>query len=650
MFEISRKGGITKTIYSLIKEKRFEDVVEILSNFKDIQTSRAGLSILAHSYYNLQKFIDAANCYEILCDLAPKEEKYKFYYAQSLYQAGIFEESLKILKQITSDELKQQVLQLQSTIQYSEEEYSMCQATLGQRPQDSSDTANDEGCLLYQAEIYDGALKKFHSALQMGGFNPLIAYNIALCHYRMKQKAQSMNYISDIMERAIRNYPELGIGSQHVLETNDTRGNINLTTLSLSALTQALNLKAAIEYQDENVEGAREALLDMPPRMESELDPITLHNMALTDPEGPGAGLKRLAFLLELGPSVCPKEALGNILLLCCKHEMYDTAADILAENAHLTYKFLSQYLYDLLDALITAQTSTENAEKKLGTLASGLAAKLRTLAAQVQEARGNTDQNVLRNALKEYEEILERNYLPVVLARAWLYWREDDFIGAEKEFRTSAEFCSENQIWRLHAAHVLFMQGDKYKEAAAFYEPIVRQYSHEIINVSAAVLANLCVSYIMTFQNEEAEELMRKVEKAEEAKGNAEKQLLHLCIVNLVVGTLYCSKSNFEFGLSRIAHALEGGSGPRLCADTWIHVKRCVLGLLTGMAKQIIVLPYPAIQEILTFLHSCEIQGLLTPSSIPIIPHDFDNEIPTIGMEARKLRVILKKLVEYEK
>ena len=30
-------------------------------------------------------------------------------------------------------------------------------------------------------------------------------------------------------------------------------------------------------------------------------------------------------------------------------------------------------------------------------------------------------------------------------------------------------------------------------------------------------MLANLCVSYIMTSQNEEAEELMRKIEKEEE-------------------------------------------------------------------------------------------------------------------------------------
>lgn len=126
-------------------------------------------------------------------------------------------------------------------------------------------------------------------------------------------------------------------------------------------------------------------------------------------------------------------------------------------------------------------------------------------------------------------------------------------------------------------------------------------------MSVSAAVLANLCVSYIMTFQNEEAEELMRKVEKAEELKGNMGKQYHHLCIVNLVVGTLYCAKSNYEFGLSRIAHALEGGSGARLYADTWLHVKRCVLGLLTGMAKQNIILPYPSLQEVMNFLKSCE-------------------------------------------
>jgi tetratricopeptide repeat protein 30 len=45
-----------------------------------------------------------------------------------------------------------------------------------------------------------------------------------------------------------------------------------------TALIEAFNLKAAIEFQMKNIPAAREALLDMPPRNEDELDPVTLHN------------------------------------------------------------------------------------------------------------------------------------------------------------------------------------------------------------------------------------------------------------------------------------------------------------------------------------------------------------------------------------
>ena len=53
--------------------------------------------------------------------------------------------------------------------------------------------------------------------------------------------------------------------------------------------------------------------------------------------------------------------------------------------------------------------------------------------------------------------------------------------------------------------------------EAIRYYEPIVKRHSDNILNVTAIVLANLCVAYIMTSQNEEAEDLMRKIEKEEE-------------------------------------------------------------------------------------------------------------------------------------
>lgn len=62
------------------------------------------------------------------------------------------------------------------------------------------------------------------------------------------------------------------------------------------------------------------------------------------------------------------------------------------------------------------------------------------------------------------------------------------------------------------------------------------------VLDVTAIVLANLCVSYIMTSQNEEAEELMRKIEKEEERQNftDPDKQCFHLCIVNLGINNIF--------------------------------------------------------------------------------------------------------------
>ena len=53
---------------------------------------------------------------------------------------------------------------------------------------------------------------------------------------------------------------------------------------------------------------------------------------------------------------------------------------------------------------------------------------------------------------------------------------------------------------------------------------------------------------------------MMRKIEKEEEqiAYDDPDKKIYHLCIVNLVIGTLYCAKGNYEFGISRVIKSLE--------------------------------------------------------------------------------------------
>jgi tetratricopeptide repeat protein 30 len=136
------------------------------------------------------------------------------------------------------------------------------------------------------------------------------------------------------------------------------------------------------------------------------------------------------------------------------------------------------------------------------------------------------------------------------MMAQSRIYWERENYPMVEKLFFQSAEFCSEHESWKLNVAHVFFMQETKFKDSIRYYGPIVDQLQDCLVDVTAIVLANLCVSYIMTSQNEEAEELMRKIEKEEEKLQYAEpdKQCFHLCIVNLVIGTLYCAKGIIIF------------------------------------------------------------------------------------------------------
>lgn len=55
----------------------------------------------------------------------------------------------------------------------------------------------------------------------------------------------------------------------------------NSAVLRDTALVEAFNLKAAIEFQLNNIADAKEALTDMPPRAQQDIDAVSLHNQAL---------------------------------------------------------------------------------------------------------------------------------------------------------------------------------------------------------------------------------------------------------------------------------------------------------------------------------------------------------------------------------
>ncbi|KAL6730926.1 hypothetical protein Aduo_001846 [Ancylostoma duodenale] len=641
-----KDGEFTSTIYGMIKEGKYTEVIRVLQyEVQRAPSNRAALSLLGYCYYYCQDFINAVDAYAQLAQLFPNFPEYKLYHAQSLYNAFMLQEALQVVSTIEEQHLLGDVIKLESAIKYREEDLNNARILVEQYPADDPDTEMNLACLDYKDGDYDKAQERFNNASSIMGYQPELAYAIALCHYRKKEYPQALKFITDIVDRGIKDHPELGVGM--VTEGMDLRSVGNTMKLHETSLVEALNLKFAVEYKLKNFTAAQEALTDMPPRSEEELDAVTLHNQALigidTDPSD---GFAKLQYLLSQNPF--PPETFANLLLLYCKYEYYDLAADVLAENAHLTFKYLTQYQFDYLDALINLQTSPDEAYAKFDAMANDQMNELRNLTKKVQEIRQSSDETTARKAVEAFDETLEL-YLPVLMSQAKIYWDKGDYARVEKIFRKSVEFCSEHDTWKLNVAHTLFMQEQKFKEAAGFYEPIVSKNFVTLLDVSAIILANLCVCYIMTNQNEEAEELMRKVEREEDEARELDenRKIFHVCIINLVIGTLYCSKGNFEFGISRVIKAMEPQER-KLGTDTWYYAKRCLLATIETMSKHLVVIRDSVVHECLKFLDRCEVHGRGIPTIVdgPLMEGQVDSIKNTVTYEARLLKSLLLQVI----
>ncbi|KPA80272.1 hypothetical protein ABB37_04569 [Leptomonas pyrrhocoris] len=644
-----QEGTFTSTVYGYIRDHQYEEAVELLSTqLEEFPRSRAALSLMAYCYYMMGSYAEAADLYEQLTKCCPNIEEYRVYYAQSLYKAGAYVESNRLCTMIMSEQNQAMVTKLQAAIAYEQEDLPQTKSFLEQAPTSDADTLVLRACVLSKEGSYEEALDKFKQAQNTTGFSAPLTYNMALMYYRMEQYGPALKHLSEIIDRGVEDHPELGIGIN--TEGGEARSVGNTQLLKDTALIEAFNLKAAIEYETKNLAAAKEALTDMPPRSDEELDPVTLHNTALINMnEDPTSGFKKFNFLLQNPPF--PPETFQNLLLFYCKYQYYDLAADVLAENPHLAWEYLSQNnqsLYDFLDGLITAQTSPAEAYRKFDILAQKMVQQLRNMTRKIQEADQGQDAAAAKAAVKTYDITLEE-YIPVLMAQANIYWEMENYPMVERLFRQSADFCSENEVWKLNVAHVFFMQETKFKEAIRYYQPVVDGNKENILNCSAIVLANLCVSYIMTAQNENAEEIMRRIEHAEQPLQHEEagKQPLHLCIVNLVIGTLYCSKGNFEFGISRIIKSLDPYDR-KIMTDTWFYAKRCFVALAMHLAKHMVALKDSSFEEILVFFDQADLYGEKIPAFVHPDPSKQDTSARnTVRWEARQLKKLYLTLRE---
>lgn len=138
----------------------------------------------------------------------------------------------------------------------------------------------------------------------------------------------------------------------------------------------------------------------------------------------------------------------------------------------------------------------------------------------------------------------------------------------------------------------------------------------------------------------------MKCVEKEEERIAIEEptKMTFHLCIVNLVIGTLYCAKGNYNFGVSRIVKSLEPYN-KKLGTDTWFYAKRCLLSLIETLSKHMLVLPDTSFNEILNFLDAIEVHGKAIKTIIDPLEEEDDKK--TVSYEAKLIKRMFLKLRE---
>lgn len=618
------EGEYTTIIYGMIREERYKEVRSILENqlilFPD---SRAAISLLAYVCYLSEDYIASAKWYERLIEICPGEAKYSYYHAQALYKASMYQEAIQAAQTLESnlhlyqqDEdstLELDLKRLQGMIYFELEEYTKSKAQCDKCLPEDPNNIILQGSILYKQGQFDEAKKLFKEAKVILGDQSTVTYNIALSYYKLKRYSKCHKFIQDIVKKGIRDHPELSVGGQS--EGFQVRSVGNSKILRDTALIEAFNLKYAIEYVTGHPEDAKLALQDMPPRNEDQLDAVTLHNQALLQmDENANKGFKKLKHLIQNPPF--PEETFANLLILYCKHSYFSLAADVLAENAHLAFRYLTQDLYDFLEALIESQTSPEEAYRKFDILATKHIDGLRQITKKIGDARnfgGNHD--VVEKLLKQYDEALS-HYIPVLMAMGRIYWDIGNYPEVEEILLQSREFCSDNDIWQLNMAHVCFMQETevKFRESIQWYNMIVEKQKPMYLDIPAMVLANLCVSYIMTNANDQAEELMKQIEREEEdlARRVPSKVSLHLCIVNLVIGTLYCSKGTIghsEFGIGRVIKSLEPYD-KKIMADTWFYAKRCMLSLIETLSKHMITIKDSTTTDIMKFLDASILYG----------------------------------------
>ena len=636
----------TRTIYSLLGDENYTEVLKILDNeLHSFPDSTAIHSIMAFCYWQQEDYQKACVSYGKLAELNPTNDTYKLHHANCLYKTEQYYEAMRVSFGIQDPNLKSQAALLQAAIRYAEEDVQSAKSILAQNDQEDMDVMLDQACVLYREDRFEEALDKYMEVKRVHGFIPEVAYCIALCYYRMSKFPETVQMIAEIKAQAAREHPELLRSLAGDSVDFDAQGLIQKAKDAF--IVEAVNLMSALDYDQRHFKEARDVIRELPNRNEEELDPVTLHNTALvTMEDDPSSAFSKLTFLMQQEPS--PPETFRNLLLGYCKYEYYSLAADLLAENTDLALKTMGKPMMDFLDAYLLCATSKEEAYRKFDDLCKSNADVLRRLMREVEESR-KTHDDQQQIALTVQFEAAVNDLVPVLMSQAKIFWDMEKYQLVELLLLKYADFCIDNRTWKLNLAHTYFMEPGKMMDAIGLYEPLVCG-EQNLLDVEAIVVADLCVAYVVTEQNEMADNLINRLteEEAAKLKEDENAKLYHLAIIHLVIGTLYCAHKNFEFGIDYIFKAFNP-MHQRLNADTWFYAKKCLFELLRSMALRQYMLPDKSFEKICQFLDEVDKNGKKMDSIIDMtIAAEEARENQTVSFEARVIKAMLLRMYHF--
>lgn len=475
-------------------------------------------------------------------------------------------------------------------------------------------------------------------------------YNQALCEYRLAHFPAALKLVDEMINQARILFPRL-------TSPSDSESNSLQRELEASCLIEAVNLKAAAQYKmDRDSASARSHLECLPFKDMYEFDFVTLHNHAIFScTQNMDLSINALAHLADISTKSAPsvqkaglQETIFNYLILLYASGRDEVASSFLANQTALVSENLDPDVGDLLKSEIRAADEST----------------IRDLERLIDSALSRDRLERTSNSAS----MKPRNYILVAATLLGsIFWRQNQFAPLERLFSKINSTLTSNAIWKTNWAHFNFIQDTRFESCCELYESLLPDsVSSNLTCIDPMILANLCVAYVLTGRNTEAEELIKDVEsdefQAAEVMKSQELEILsestqqihkfaHISMINLVIGTLYCVKHNFEFGLSRIFKSVQP-IDLNLNYWKWFHVKRCILYLLECHCKQLVLVSDELFDRVVTFLKQCEEEGAALRStkrsswSVQGYVIDRQVEASSLISEARYLRAILLPII----